>query len=327
MSIKVMLSVFAVLMLGVITTPANAVELKGWLRETPDYPQYQGLATFFDRLKANSQGRYTGKIYCCDEMGQQKDVFPKFKAGEVDIALFYASALDDDVPEIGVFGLPFIFRNPEQMMAALNGDVGRKMSSLLEKKGYIVLTWYDGGARSFYSRNKLLPNTSDFKGQTVRVANKKDMLNMVSALGGKPSTLAFNKVPDALKNGEIDIAENDFTSYYTSEHYKVAPYFTFSYHSVSPVAVLVSSQRWKSLSDADKNLFRQAAAESSVAAAKIRSQRDADIRAKLEKAGVKFSEFRGATTVISQMEATYKPVIVSPDATDIMVKIMTTPSH
>lgn len=327
MSIRVMLSALAMFMLGTLASPAGAVELKGWLRETPEYPQYQGLAAFFDRLKANSQGRYTGKIFCCDDMGQQKDVFPKFKAGEVDIALLYASALDDDVPEIGVFGLPFIFRNPEQMMAALNGEVGRKMASLLEKKGYIVLTWYDGGARSFYSRNKLMPNASDFKGQTIRVANKKDMIAMVKALDGKPSTIAFNKLPEALKSGEIDVAENDFTSYFTSEHYKVAPYYTFSYHTVSPIAVLVSSQRWKSLSDADKNLFRQAAAESGVVAAKIRVQRDAEIRAKLEKAGVKFTEFHGATTAISAMNSTYKPVIISDDATDIMVKIMTTPTH
>lgn len=327
MSIRVMLSVFAVFMLGVLTAPANAVELKGWLRETPDYPQYQGLVTFFDRIKTGSQGRYTGKIFCCDEMGQQKDVFPKFQSGEIDIALFYASALNDDVPEIRVFSLPFLFRNPEHMMAALQGDVGRKMQGLLEKKGYIVLAWFDGGARSFYSRNKLMPNASDFKDQTIRVANKKDMITMVKALGGKPSTLAFDKVPNALKSGEIDVAENDFTSYYTSEHYKVAPYFTFSYHLVQPIALLVSAQRWKSLSDADKNLFRQAAADAGVVAAKTRAQRDAEIRAKLEKAGVKFTEFHGATTAISSMNSTYKPVIISDDATDLMVKIMTTPSH
>lgn len=327
MSIRVMLSALATLMLGVLATPASAVELKGWLRETPDYPQYQGLSAFFDRLKTTTQGRYTGKIACCDELGQQKEVFPKFKSGEVDIALFYASALDDDVPEIGVFALPFIFRNPDQMMTALNGEVGHKMSSLLEKKGYVVLAWFDGGARSFYSRNKLLPNASDFKNQTVRVANKKDMIAMVKALGAKPSTLSYGKVADALKSGEIDVAENDFTSYYTSEHYKVAPYFTFSYHLVQPIAMLISAQRWKTLSDADKNLFRQAAAEAGTVAAKTRAQKDAEIRAKLEKAGVKFSEFHGATTAISAMNATYKPAIVSDDATDIMVKIMTTPTH
>lgn len=302
---------------------AGSVELKGWLRESADYPQYQGLAYFFERLKTNSQGRFTGKLLCCDDLGQQKDVIPKFKNGDVDIVLFYSSALTSDTPEMAVFNLPFIFRNPEHMMSVLNGEVGQDMAALLEKKGYIVLAWYDGGARSFYSRNKLLPYASDFKDQKIRVPNKQELLSMVKALGAQSSTLAYDKLPAALKSGEIDIAENDFTSYYTSEHYKVAPYYTFSYHTVQPIAMLVSAQRWKSLSPADQAAFRQSARESAVVAAKTRAQRDAEIRAKLEKAGVKFSEFRGATTAISLMKSTYEPVIVSPKATELMVKIMT----
>jgi tripartite ATP-independent transporter DctP family solute receptor len=303
---------------------AQATELKGWLREGPEYPQYQGLEKFFERLSVNSQGRYTGKVLCCDEIGAQKDVIPKFKAGQVDIALFYTSALEPDVPETGVVGLPFIFRNPEHMMASLNGQAGQEIRALLEAKGLIVLAWYDGGARSFYSRNKLLPNASDFKDQNIRVPNKEELLSMVKALGGKPSTLAFDKLPMAFKAGQIDIAENNLIGYYTSEQYKVAPYFTFSYHVVQPVAVLISSQRWNALPEADRAIFRQSATESAVFAAKERSQRDAEIRSKLEKAGVKFSDFRGANTAISLMKETYAPVAVSPKATELMVKIMTT---
>lgn len=327
MLIRVVLYVLAAFVLETLTIPANAAELKGWLREGPDYPQYQGLVAFFDRLKANSQGRYTGTILCCKELGSQKDVVPKFKAGQVDVALFYSSAFGKEIPEMDIFALPFIFRNPDQMMRALNGDVGKKMAQLMAKQGYEVLTWYDGGARSFYSRNKLMPYASDFKNQKIRVPQKKAMLSMLEALGAKPSTLAFNKMTDAFKNGELDAGENDLTSYYTSEQYKVAPYFTFTYHLVQPIAVVISEQRWKALSAEDKAIFRKSAAESAVAAAKLRAQRDADLRAKLEKAGVKFGDFLGATTIVSEMNQTYKPVIVSEDATDIMMKIMTTPTH
>lgn len=323
MPIRTLLSLLTTLALCCASLSVQAVELKGWLREAPEYPQHQGLLHFFERLKANTQGRYTGRVLCCEELGQQKDVIPKFKSGEVDVVLFFSSALTNDVPEMAVFSLPFIFRNPEHMMSVLNGEAGQDMQELLQKKGYTVLAWYDGGSRSFYSRNKTLAYASDFKGQKIRVPNKQDMISMVKALGAEPSTLAFDKLPTALKSGELDIAENDFTSYYTSEHYKVAPYYTFSHHTVQPIAVLISAKRWASLSDADKSAFRLSAQESAVQAAKIRAQRDAEIRAKLDKAGVKFSEFRGATTTISLMKSTYEPVIVSPKATELMVKIMT----
>jgi len=320
---RILLTLLSTLILCCAAGSVSAIEIKGWLRETPDYPQYQGLQYFFERLKTNTATRYTGRVLCCDELGQQKDVVPKFKAGEVDIVLFYSSALVADVPEIAVFNLPFIFRNPDHMMSVLNGDAGQDMQELLQKKGYTVLAWYDGGSRSFYSRSKLLPYASDFKGQKIRVPNKPELLSMVKALDATPSTLAFDKVPAALKSGELDIAENDFTSYYNSEHYKVAPYYTFSYHTVQPIAMLISAKRWATLSDADKAAFRLSAQESAVQAAKIRVKRDLEIRAKLEKAGVKFSEFRGATTAISLMKSAYEPVIVSPKATELMVKIMT----
>lgn len=323
MPTRILLSLLTALILCSTSLSVQAVELKGWLREAQEYPQHQGLLYFFDRIKANTQGRYTGRVLCCEELGQQRDVVPKFKSGEVDVVLFFSSALTADVPEMAVFSLPFIFRNPEHMMSVLNGEAGQDMQELLQKKGYTVLAWYDGGSRSFYSRNKTLAYASDFKGQKIRVPNKADMISMVKALEGSPSTLAFDKVPTALKSGELDIAENDFTSYYTSEHYKVAPYYTFSHHTVQPIALLVSAKRWASLSEADKAAFRLSAQESAVQAAKIRSQRDNEIRAKLDKAGVKFSEFRGATTAISLMKTTYEPVIVSPKATELMVKIMT----
>lgn len=302
---------------------AGAAELKGWVREPADYPQHQGLQYFFDRLKANSQGKFTGKVLCCEEIGQQKDVIPKFQKGEVDIALFTSSAFEKDVEEMRILSLPFLFRDPEQMMAALNGEVGRDLQGMMEKKGYIALAWYDGGARSFYSRNKALSYASDFKGLKVRLPGRKDLIAMATALGAEASTLAFDKVPAGLKSGEIDVAENDLTSYYTSEHYKSAPYFTFSYHLVQPLALLVSKQRWSSLSAAEKGVFQQSALESSAYASKMRAAADSELKARLEKAGVKFFPFRGSATTIALMKDAYAPVAASPTATDLMVKIMT----
>ncbi len=319
---KITLGLLAGLMLGMSAT-AGAAELKGWVREAEDYPQHQGLLYFFDRLKVTTGGKYTGKVLCCKEIGEQKEVFPKFQKGEVDIALFTSSAFEKDVSEMRILNLPFLFRDPDQMMHSLNGEVGRDLKVMMEKEGYIALGWYDGGARSFYSRNKLLPYASDFKGVKIRLPNRKDLIAMAEALGAQTSTLAYDKVPAALKSGDIDVAENDLVSYYTSEHYKVAPYYTFSYHLVSPIAMVVSKQLWSKLSEKEKSEFQQAATESAAHAAKLRAAADTELKAKLEKAGVKFSPFRGSATTIALMKDAYAPVAASPSATALMVKIMT----
>lgn len=310
-------------LLSLSSLTTHAIELKGWVREASEYPQHQGLQYFFDRLKLNSQGKLTGKVLCCEEIGAQAKVIPLFAKGEVDIALFTSSALHDDVPEMRILNLPFLFRDPEHMMSALNGEVGKELQILMEEKGYIALTWYDGGARSFYSSKKTLSYASDFKGLKVRLPKRQDLIAMATALGAETSTLAYDKVPAAFKAGELDVAENDLTSYYNSEHYKLAPYYTFSYHLVQPIVMLISKQRWASLSTADKGIVQQSAIESAAHAAKIRAQADASIRLKLEKAGVKFAPFRGSSTTISMMKDAYAPVVSSPRTTALMVKIMT----
>lgn len=308
------------------TPLTQAAELKGWVREAAEFPQHQGLLYFFERLKANTTGKYQGTVVCCEAMGNQPAMVPKFKKGEVDIALFFVGPLADAVPEVGVLGLPFLFRSPEHMMQALEGDVGKELQQMLAPKGFIVLAWYDGGSRSFYSRNRLLQYTSDFKDQKIRVPNREELVRTTKALGGITSNLAFDKLPDAFKSSELDIAENDLTSYYTSEHYKVAPFYTFSHHVVQPIALLVSTQLWSKLDDTEKAAFRKAATESAVQARKIRAERDAEIKARLQKLGVKFGEFKSAATVIAALKDAYAPILVNQRATDLMLRVMATPS-
>lgn len=312
----------AVLLLAT-SMSAGAAELTGWVRESSDYPQYQGLQNFFERLKANTQGKFSGKVACCEELGKQKEVKPKFDKGDIDVVLFDASVLEEAVPELRILNLPFLFRDADQMTHTLNSEVGKDMDALLEKQGVYVLAWYDGGARSFYSKNKNLSYASDFSGLKVRVPNRKDLLAMVKALGAESSTIGFDKIQAAMKSGELDAAENDLTSYYSSEHYKFAPYFTFSNHLARPLALLVSKKLWSSLTPNDKAIFERSAAESATYAAKMRAQRDAEIRTKLEREGVKFAPYRSSATTISLMKEAYAPVAASPKATELMVKIMT----
>lgn len=301
---------------------AAATPLKGWVLENNEYPNHQGMLRFFDLLKNKSQGRFEGQTLWRQNLGAQKEVVPKFKKGEVDFAVFSNQALVDAVPEMEVLSLPFLFSDQEHMLRVLDGDIGKSLEAELAKKGFVVLAWYNGGSRSFYSRSKPLRYSTDFEKLRMRVANRESMINMVKALGGTPSTLAYDKVGDALKNGELDAAENDLLSYEISEHYKVAPWFVYSHHNVLPEALVVSSQRWAALSDADKELVRDAAADSATYMRQQRAQLEARVKARLEKAGVKFSVLKGSANFVARMKETYAPVVKNQAATDLMIRIM-----
>jgi TRAP-type C4-dicarboxylate transport system substrate-binding protein len=312
------------LLLAMQCAVAAPAPLKGWVLENTDYPNHQGLVRFFDLFKQDTQGRFEGKVLWRQDLGAQKDILPKFKQGELDFAVLSNAALTDAVPEMEVLSLPFLFRDQEHMLRVLDGDIGKGLEKQLASKGFVVLAWYNGGSRSFYSRNKALRYSTDFDKLRMRVANRETMINMVKSLHGEPSTLAFDKVAEALKNGELDAAENDIISYELSEHYKYAPYFVFSHHNVLPEALVVSTQRWAALSEADKALARQDAVKSALYMRQQRAQLESTVRARLEKKdGVKFSTLRGSDNFVARMKDTYAPVVKNQQATELMLRIMT----
>jgi TRAP-type C4-dicarboxylate transport system substrate-binding protein len=61
----------------------------------------------------------------------------------------------------------------------------------------------------------------------------------------------------------IDGAENNWSSFVTTGHYKHAGYYTLTEHSMSPEVLVMSRKAWQSLSVEDRKIFRDAAVRSS----------------------------------------------------------------
>src|SRR5262249_28969715 len=86
---------------------------------------------------------------------------------------------------------------------------------------------------------------------------------MVKALGAEPVPLAFGQVLTALQTKLVDGAENNWPSFVTTGHYKVARYYTVTEHTMGPEVLVMSPRAWADLSAEDRAIFRAAARESS----------------------------------------------------------------
>ena len=87
---------------------------------------------------------------------------------------------------------------------------------------------------------------------------------MLRALGAEPVELPYGQVLTGLQTKLIDGAENNWPSYVTTGHYKTAPYYTLTEHTMGPEVLVMSIRAWESLSAEDKAIFREAARKSSV---------------------------------------------------------------
>src|SRR5690606_19634570 len=109
--------------------------------------------------------------------------------------------------------------------------VGDLYASLEGSNDLTVMGGFTQGSRHVYVKNEI-SSLADLDGVKIRVQESELNLAMIRALGGSPTPMAFGEVYTALQSGVLDGAENNEVSYYTQNHYEVAPFFTNTNHLV-----------------------------------------------------------------------------------------------
>lgn len=223
-----------------------------------NYPTSRAAAKFADLVKERSKGRIHIQVIYDAEFGTQQQTVNQMKFGGVDFARVSLSSLSDELPILNVLQLPFLYEDSNHMWRVLNGEAGKEIWNTFYDLDLIPLSWFDAGARSFYF-TKPIDNIKDLEGMNIRVQESQLMRDMISLLGGNPVDRAYSEVYSAFETGGIDAAENNWSSYHTSSHYKVAKYYMVDEHTRVPEIQLIAGETWRLLSDQDINIIQSAA--------------------------------------------------------------------
>lgn len=229
--------------------------------QTESYPTTQGGYRFAMLVNERTRGRIRIRVSADGALGEEGSVVDQIAMGGIDFARVSLVALSDYSDLIQVLMMPYLYRDSAQMWKALDGDVGQKVVDSLQGSGIVPLSWYDAGARSFYFCKKV-DSLDGLKGLNVRVQNSPVMSDMVSSFGANPVPVDYDEVYDALQTGQVDGAENNWSSYEAMGHYKVAPYVLEDEHVRIPEVQIVSNTTMSQLSQKDQEIIRQAARES-----------------------------------------------------------------
>ena len=105
------------------------------------------------------------------------------------------------IPAMAVYSFPYIFRDSEHYWNVLNSDLGQFLLKQGESKFLRGLCYYDAGARSFYTTEKPIKSSSDLTGMKIRVMSSKTAMDMIKAMGGAPTPIAWGELYSALAQG------------------------------------------------------------------------------------------------------------------------------
>ncbi|MGK0546242.1 TRAP transporter substrate-binding protein [Halomonas cupida] len=290
---------------GLVATPAMAEQWRGWNIHPPEYPNSIALETFAKQVDDKTDGRITPKVYHNAVLGDQPDAIEQTRNGALDFGNFNMGPMGPMVPAANVLSLPFIFESEEAMYELMDGEIGDRFAAAMEEQGLIAIGWFGAGSRSLYNTDHPVQTPDDVKGMKVRVMNNDLYVEMIDALGGNATPMAYGEVYQSLTRGVIDGAENNFPSYESSGHYEVARYYSLTNHLVIPECLCVARSSWEQLSADDQAAIREAAAIATSEQRELWAQRTEASRQKALDAGVEINEVPDKTAFQTLMEPVY----------------------
>lgn len=218
-----------------------------------------GASVFADEVAKRTQGRYRVDQYPNSALGGEVEMLKAVQLGTVDLAFITGAPLPNFVPGIGIFNIPFLFRDSSHAHAVLDGPIGQSYLAKFRDKDLVAMGWGENGMRHVTNSRREIRSPEDLKGLKLRLPQSDVMLAGFRALGADVKPLAFPLLYGALQSGEFDGQENPIATIQSSKFNQVQKYLSLTGHVYDPAILFMSIDGFDDLSADDKKSFVEAA--------------------------------------------------------------------
>jgi tripartite ATP-independent transporter DctP family solute receptor len=201
------------------------------------------------------------------------------------------------VPEAAALSLPFIFDNYDEAMRATAGPAGRLVAAKMEAKGYTVLSWMALGELNVTNSKRPIRTLADFKDLRLRVLPNATHTALFQALGARPVQMDLKDVDTALRQGDVDGQEQDYSLTYNNKYYESQKYVSDTRHFLEFHVLVANKRAFASLDPMQQKAVRQAAAVAATQQIKLVNELETASLARLREAGVQFDPLAAETRV------------------------------
>jgi tripartite ATP-independent transporter DctP family solute receptor len=311
--------------LMVLALPAQAEDWRGWNIHPPGYPNTVALEAFAEAVGEKTEGRVTARVYNNAVLGDQPDAIEQTRSGALDFANFNMGPMGPIVKETNVLSLPFIFDNIDHMHRVMDGEIGERFANALAEKNLIALSWFDSGARSIYNTERPINTPEDVEGLKIRVMNNDLYVDMIEALGGNATPMAYGEVYQSLTTGVLDGAENNYPSFESSNHYEAVDYYSLTEHLIIPECLCIAKSSWEALSAEDQEIIAAEAIKAAEMQRELWVESSTESKQIVLDAGIEINEVADKSAFQELMQPVYADFIAeNPDLESLIEDIRAT---
>ena len=222
-------------------------------------PQQFGSDEFRQKLLALSGKRLVVDYRGNGALGSENVVLAATRSGAIDMAVISGGVVSSVVPELGVFDVPFLFRDVAHAKAVAQGPIGAAIATKFADKGLTLLALGKQGFRNITNSRQPIRAPADLKGLKIRVIPNEVYLMTFKALGAEVVPMEFPLVYAALKDGRLDGQENPVPTIANSRFYEVQKHLTLTGHFFAPIAFVANRAMFEQLDPADQAVLIEAA--------------------------------------------------------------------
>ncbi len=250
-------------------------------------PETQGLIHLGKILEERSNGRITGEAFYGGSLGSEAEIVEQTRTGAIHAAVAAWDTWDLLASEYTPWVVPYLYKNSDQVLRSWEGKTGDAMREEFAKNNLLCYGLIFRGNRQLTS-NKLIEKPADLVGLKLRLPQTAAWVKVWTQLGAMPTTIATAEVFSALQTGVVDAQENPIISNNQKGLQEVQKYTVMTNHIVDFIGYLVCKPFIDELNAEDRALVETAIKDATAYAQELYKEQEAEARAAMEKAGMKF---------------------------------------
>lgn len=201
----------------------------------------------------------TVEIFPAGALGDEDELVAQAQDGLTQVVMV-SGAMSKVCPAAAVLDIPYTFPSAPVAWEVLDGPFGDALAAhCLEESGLRTLAYGETGFRNFTNSVREIRTPADMEGLKFRVQPIPLYIEMVEALGGEPTPIAWSELPNALTTGVVDGQENPVGVIYNNGLHELQDYMILDGHVYAADFILMSEDFFQSLDPAEQQIVEKAA--------------------------------------------------------------------
>ena len=216
-----------------------------------------------DTITEATEGMITFEYYPNSQLGNESALLDQILTGTLDMAPISANVLATVWPEFYMFSMPFAFPTLDAFweMAHSDGFYDLIDGVVSENGEAKLISLFAADFRGCQNTERVIDSVDDFQGLKFRVMSGEIYSDIYNALGASTATIAFSELYTALQQGVVNGEDVGIAYFYDFKFYEVESYLTKLNMVTSVNPMIMATDTWNKLSEAEQQLFLEVAIE------------------------------------------------------------------